>query len=109
MVPCKRRKAAAKRRSSAAFRPLFLLLRNLKQSGQLVINLCIVVISFKHAATLSLGKNRHRQTGMSVGGKVNAGFIVEQMSDGHRNGFIGAIEDIFFLCRLRIAGFMVFW
>ena len=40
---------------------------------------------------------------------MNAGFIVEQMSDGHRNGFIGAIEDIFFLCRLRIAGFMVFW
>ena len=95
-----RRKAAAKPEDPPQPFSRCFIIENLKQSGQLVIDLCIVVISFNMSATFSLGKNRHRQTGMSVGGKVNAGFIVEQMSDGHRKGFIGAVEDIFFLCRL---------
>ena len=79
-------------------------LLDLGQVGQLVIDLGVV----KHAAELlrthAVGVDVHHGTGVSIGGVIHTGFMVDGVADGHAEGDVGAVQLIILLAHLLLGG-----
>ena len=77
-------------------------LLDLGQVGQLVIDLGVV----KHAAELlrthAVGVDVHHGTGVSVGGMIHAGLVVDGVADCHAEGDVGAVQIGRASCRERV-------
>ena len=79
-------------------------LLDLGQVGQLVEDLGVIEHAAKLLRTHAVGVDVHHGTGVSVGGVVHAGFMVDGMADGHAEGDVGAVQLVVLLGHVLLAG-----
>lgn len=64
---------------------------HLQQRSHFVVNVCVVVVAFKAVAAYTLREYWNWQASMGIGGKVDAGFIIQDMGNGYAERFVAAV------------------
>ena len=58
-------------------------LLNTSKSCQIVVNICVVVVTFEQLLSITLCKYCYRKSCMSVGSEVHTALVIQDVCDGY--------------------------